>query len=154
MDKLRIRLPSNYKLSDDDAEIISDEIGWSPEKIQSMLLTQYITNPDSLDRATIKGATDSKSLGDSQISDVIEPDDAAGINLRREDLNDAMDTLTDREVAVLKLRFGWDEGRKRTLEEVGQDFGVTRERIRQIEEKALSKLRENRTLMERTMGTY
>ena len=72
---------------------------------------------------------------------VMVPVDAATQTLLREQIDEAMDTLTDREQKVLRLRFGLDDGRARTLEEVGKDFDVTRERIRQIEAKALRKLR-------------
>ena len=65
----------------------------------------------------------------------------ASFVLLKEQLDDVLDTLTSRERKVLQLRFGLDDGRTRTLEEVGQEFGVTRERIRQIEAKALRKLR-------------
>ena len=84
---------------------------------------------------------------DSHLGDFIEdqdapaPADAASFMLLREQLEDVLETLTDRENRVLRLRFGLDDGRARTLEEVGQFFGVTRERIRQIEAKALRKLR-------------
>ena len=84
---------------------------------------------------------------DSHLGDFIEdqdapaPADAASFMLLKEQLEDVLDTLTPREEKVLRLRFGLDDGRARTLEEVGQNFGVTRERIRQIEAKALRKLR-------------
>ena len=84
---------------------------------------------------------------DSHLGDFIEdrnapaPPEAATIQLRKEEVANALGTLTERERRVLQLRFGIDDGRSRTLEEVGRDFGVTRERIRQIEAKALRKLR-------------
>ena len=84
---------------------------------------------------------------DSHLSDFIEdqrapaPSDLASLQLLREQVEDALDSLSGRERRVLQLRFGLDDGRQRTLEEVGREFGVTRERIRQIEAKALRKLR-------------
>jgi len=78
---------------------------------------------------------------DSHLGDFIEddnalaPDDAATFTMLREQLIDVLDTLTPREQKVLRLRFGLDDGRARTLEEVGKEFDVTRERIRQIEAK-------------------
>ena len=69
------------------------------------------------------------------------PAEAAAYTLLKEQLGEVLDTLTERERQVLRLRFGLDDGRQRTLEEVGQQFKVTRERIRQIEAKALRKLR-------------
>ncbi|MDD2422037.1 MAG: RNA polymerase sigma factor RpoD [Heliobacteriaceae bacterium] len=84
---------------------------------------------------------------DSHLGDFIEdqdapaPAEAASFILLKEQLEEVLDTLTPREMKVLRLRFGLDDGRSRTLEEVGQEFGVTRERIRQIEAKALRKLR-------------
>lgn len=88
------------------------------------------------------GEEEDSHLGDFiPDEDAIAPADAAAYVLLREQLNDVLSTLTDREQKVLKLRFGLEDGRARTLEEVGQEFGVTRERIRQIEAKALRKLR-------------
>ena len=84
---------------------------------------------------------------DSNLSDFIEdqrapaPSEIASLQLLREQVEDALDSLGGRERRVLQLRFGLDDGRQRTLEEVGREFGVTRERIRQIEAKALRKLR-------------
>jgi len=84
---------------------------------------------------------------DSHLGDFIEdpdasaPEDAAAYEMLKEQMEDILDTLTDREESVLRLRFGLDDGKTRTLEEVGKVFGVTRERIRQIEAKALRKLR-------------
>ena len=84
---------------------------------------------------------------DSHLGDFIEdvdspaPAEAASYTLLREQLNEVLHTLTPREEQVLKLRFGLDDGRTRTLEEVGKVFNITRERIRQIEAKALRKLR-------------
>ena len=69
------------------------------------------------------------------------PSEAAAFTLLKEELDKVLETLTDRERKVLRLRFGLDDGRARTLEEVGREFNVTRERIRQIEAKALRKLR-------------
>ena len=88
---------------------------------------------------------------DSHLGDFIEdhdapaPADAASFSLLREKLNEVLDTLSSREREVLELRFGLNDGRQRTLEEVGQHFGVTRERIRQIEAKALRRLRSKRS---------
>lgn len=87
---------------------------------------------------------------DSHLGDFIEdhdapaPADAASFALLREKLNEVLNTLSTREREVLELRFGLKDGRQRTLEEVGQHFGVTRERIRQIEAKALRRLRSKR----------
>lgn len=84
---------------------------------------------------------------DSHLGDFIQDDkvpvpaEAAAATLLKEQLNEVLDTLTDREQKVLRLRFGMNDGRARTLEEVGKEFDVTRERIRQIEAKALRKLR-------------
>ncbi|MCR5418434.1 MAG: RNA polymerase sigma factor RpoD [Lachnospiraceae bacterium] len=88
------------------------------------------------------GEEEDSHLGDFiQDDNVPVPADAAAFTLLREQLNEVLDTLTEREQKVLKLRFGLDDGNARTLEEVGKEFNVTRERIRQIEAKALRKLR-------------
>ena len=105
------------------------------------------------DRALVLAALESVSAvclfkeGDSHLGDFIQDDnvpvpaDAAAFTLLKEQLVEVLSTLTDREQKVLRLRFGLDDGRARTLEEVGKEFNVTRERIRQIEAKALRKLR-------------
>ena len=93
----------------------------------------------------VKGVGDES--GDVSFGDFIPdndapaPAEAASHTLLKEQLNEVLNTLTDREAKVLKLRFGLEDGRSRTLEEVGKEFNVTRERIRQIEAKALRKLR-------------
>ena len=88
------------------------------------------------------GEEEDSHLGDFIPDDNMPvPSDAATYTLLREQLNDVLDTLTPREKKVLILRFGLKDGRARTLEEVGKEFNVTRERIRQIEAKALRKLR-------------
>ena len=88
------------------------------------------------------GEEEDSHLGDFiSDDDVPEPSDAASFTLLKEQLMDVLKTLTPREEKVLKLRFGIEDGRTRTLEEVGREFNVTRERIRQIEAKALRKLR-------------
>ena len=88
------------------------------------------------------GEEEDSHLGDFiPDEDVPAPADAAANTMLKEQLGNALDTLTGREEKVLRLRFGLDDGKQRTLEEVGKEFNVTRERIRQIEAKALRKLR-------------
>lgn len=119
-------------------EEIAREMDISVERVREIL--KIAQEPVSLE--TPIGEEDDSHLGDFiEDQDVQAPADAAAFELLREQLEDVLDTLTPREQKVLRLRFGLDDGRTRTLEEVGQVFGVTRERIRQIEAKALRKLR-------------
>lgn len=119
-------------------EEIGKEMELSPEKVREIL--KIAQEPVSLE--TPIGEEDDSHLGDFiEDQDAQAPSDAAAYELLKEQLEDVLDTLTDREENVLRLRFGLDDGRTRTLEEVGKVFGVTRERIRQIEAKALRKLR-------------
>ncbi|WLD92109.1 RNA polymerase sigma factor RpoD [Alkalihalobacillus sp. AL-G] len=119
-------------------EEIGNEMDLSPEKVREIL--KIAQEPVSLE--TPIGEEDDSHLGDFiEDQDALAPSDAAAYELLKEQLEDVLDTLTDREENVLRLRFGLDDGRTRTLEEVGKVFGVTRERIRQIEAKALRKLR-------------
>jgi RNA polymerase primary sigma factor len=119
-------------------EEIGEEMDLSPEKVREIL--KIAQEPVSLE--TPIGEEDDSHLGDFiEDADAQSPSDHAAYELLKEQLEDVLDTLTDREENVLRLRFGLDDGRTRTLEEVGKVFGVTRERIRQIEAKALRKLR-------------
>ncbi len=120
------------------AEEIAVEMELTPEKVRE--IQKIAQEPVSLE--TPIGEEDDSHLGDFIPDDEAPaPADAAAYELLKEQLEDVLDTLTEREENVLRLRFGLDDGRTRTLEEVGKVFGVTRERIRQIEAKALRKLR-------------
>lgn len=119
-------------------EEIGAEMDLSPEKVREIL--KIAQEPVSLE--TPIGEEDDSHLGDFiEDQDATSPAEHAAYELLKEQLESVLDTLTDREENVLRLRFGLDDGRTRTLEEVGKVFGVTRERIRQIEAKALRKLR-------------
>ena len=119
-------------------EEIAKEMEISVEKV--MEIQKIAQDPVSLE--TPIGEEDDSHLGDFiQDEDSPAPQDSAAHTLLREQLEEVMDTLTPREAMVLKLRFGLEDGKARTLEEVGKQFDVTRERIRQIEAKALRKLR-------------
>lgn len=119
-------------------EEIGAEMDLPTEKVREIL--KISQEPVSLE--TPIGEEDDSHLGDFiEDHEATSPADNAAYELLKEQLEDVLDTLTDREENVLRLRFGLDDGRTRTLEEVGKVFGVTRERIRQIEAKALRKLR-------------
>ena len=120
----------------------SDEIGsamdFSPDKVREIM--KISQEPVSLE--TPIGEEEDSHLGDFiEDRSTMAPAEAASFRLLKEQVSEVLDTLTERERKVLQLRFGLEDGRSRTLEGVGMEFGVTRERIRQIEAKALRKLR-------------
>ncbi len=121
-------------------EEIGEEMDMEPEKVLEVKKLTINQQPASLD-------TPIGEENDSQLKDFIEdqdspsPDLLASSELLKDQLDNVLDTLTDREKRVIELRYGLEDGRQRTLEEVGTEFGVTRERIRQIQAKALRKLR-------------
>jgi RNA polymerase primary sigma factor len=119
-------------------EEIAEQMELTPEKVREILKVSQ--EPVSLE--TPIGEEEDSHLGDFiEDSDAVVPIDAASFILLQEQLESVLDTLNDREKQVIRLRFGLIDGHPHTLEEVGREFGVTRERIRQIESKTLSKLR-------------
>jgi len=123
---------------DPSPEEIAAEMDIPPERVRE--IQKIAQEPVSLE--TPIGEEEDSHLGDFiEDEDAPAPAEAASFILLKEQLEEVLETLTTREEKVLRLRFGLDDGRARTLEEVGQEFGVTRERIRQIEAKALRKLR-------------
>ena len=123
---------------DPTPEQIAERMDMTPDKVREIL--KIAQEPVSLE--TPIGEEDDSHLGDFIEDEVIEnPVDYTTRVVLREQLDEVLDTLTDREENVLRLRFGFDDGKMRTLEDVGKVFNVTRERIRQIEAKALRKLR-------------
>ncbi len=119
-------------------EEIGNVMGMSADKVREIM--KIAQDPVSLE--TPIGEEEDSHLGDFIPDDASPaPADAASYSLLKEQLNEVLKTLTPREESVLKLRFGLEDGRTRTLEEVGKEFNITRERIRQIEAKALRKLR-------------
>ena len=123
---------------DPSAEEIAEKLNMPAERVREIM--RIAQDPVSLE--TPIGEEEDSHLGDFiPDDDAPAPADAASLMLLKEQLNDVLSTLTDREAKVLKLRFGLEDGRSRTLEEVGKEFDVTRERTRQIEAKAQRKLR-------------
>jgi len=117
---------------------IGEEMGITPERVREIIKVSQ--DPVSLE--TPIGEEEDSHLGDFvPDQEAVSPSDAASLTMLRTEVEDILDTLTPRERRVLQLRFGLIDGHQRTLEEVGKRFGVTRERIRQIEAKALRKLR-------------
>ncbi len=124
--------------TDPTPEQIGAVMDLAPDRVRE--IQKVAQEPVSLE--TPIGEEEDSHLGDFiEDEDAPAPDEAASYILLKEQLEEVLETLTPREAKVLRLRFGLDDGRSRTLEEVGQEFGVTRERIRQIEAKALRKLR-------------
>ncbi len=123
---------------DPTPEEIGAEMGMSPDRVRE--IQKISQEPVSLE--TPIGEEEDSQLGDFiEDSTAIAPPDAASDSMLREQLEQVLDGLADRERKVIKFRFGLEDGHPRTLEEVGKEFGVTRERIRQIESKTLAKLR-------------
>ena len=123
---------------DPSYEEIAKEMDLPVEKVRE--ISKIAQEPVSLE--TPIGEEEDSHLGDFiPDDDIPSPADAAAFSMLKDQLNEVLATLTDREQEVLRLRFGLDDGRQRTLEEVGKQFNVTRERIRQIEAKAIRKLR-------------
>lgn len=121
-----------------EIEELAAETDMSPEKVRNIM--RISQHPVSLEKPI--GEEEDSHLGDFiPDDDIPSPEQQASFTLLKEQLNEVLGTLVKREEKVLRLRFGLDDGRPRTLEEVGKEFGVTRERIRQIEAKALRKLR-------------
>ncbi|MGM0367076.1 MAG: RNA polymerase sigma factor RpoD [Actinomycetota bacterium] len=119
-------------------EEIGKKMDFSPEKVREIM--KISQEPVSLE--TPIGEEEDSHLGDFiEDSEVEAPSDAASFTMLQEQLREVLNTLNERERKVIQLRFGLQDGHPRTLEEVGREFGVTRERIRQIESKTLSKLR-------------
>lgn len=125
-------------------EELSKELEMEPEKIEYIMkIKQDIS---SLDAAVGRdGEEDDSVLGDFiEDEETVSPEDSAASQLLKEQISDILNTLSDREQKIIRMRFGLDGGKNHTLEEVGQEFAVTRERIRQIEAKALTKLRKHK----------
>lgn len=123
-------------------EELATEMEMEPEKVEYVMkIKQDITSLD----ANVRDDDDDSVLGDFiEDEEAQSPEESASTQLLKEQVKDMLSVLTDREQKILKMRFGLDDGKSHTLEEVGQEFSVTRERIRQIEAKALSKLRKHK----------
>lgn len=123
-------------------EELAAEMEMEPEKIEYVMkIKQDITSLD----ANVRDDDDDSVLGDFiEDEEAQSPEESAAIQLLKEQVKNMLGVLTEREQKILKMRFGLEDGKSHTLEEVGQEFSVTRERIRQIEAKALSKLRKHK----------
>ena len=136
-----IRIQRNL-LQDLGREPTPEEIGAEMDIVTDKVRDILNFAPEPVALETPIGEEADSHLGDfCEDNEAISPADSAAYQMLKEQLESVLDTLTDREENVLRLRFGLEDGRTRTLEEVGKVFGVTRERIRQIEAKALRKLR-------------
>ena len=125
-------------------EELAKELDMEPEKVEYVIkIKQDIS---SLDAGVGRDGDEEDSvLGDFiEDEDTVSPEDSATNQLLKEQVNDVLSSLSDREQKIVRMRFGLDNGKSHTLEEVGQEFAVTRERIRQIEAKALTKLRRHK----------
>ena len=125
-------------------EELAEELEMTPEKIEYVIkIKQDITSLDA-------GIGRDGDEEDSTLSDFVEdedsitPEESAATQLLKEQVKEVLSSLSDREQKIIRMRFGLDNGKNHTLEEVGQEFAVTRERIRQIEAKALVKLRKHK----------
>lgn len=125
-------------------EELAKELEMEPEKVEYVMKIKQDIH--SLDAGVGRDGDDEDSvLGDFiEDEDAASPEDAAAGQLLKEQVQEILDVLTEREQKILKMRFGLEDGKSHTLEEVGQEFSVTRERIRQIEAKALTKLRKHK----------
>ena len=126
---------------DPSPEEIGAELDMAPTKVKQVM--QVAERPLSLEM-TIHEEDDASLTDFIEDEDTITPEESATGQLLKEQVKDMLSALTDREQKILKLRFGLEDGKQHTLEEVGQEFSVTRERIRQIEAKALAKLRKHK----------
>ena len=144
--RVRDRLTSELG-RDPDEEEIAQELEIPRERVPLLvgLAKQDVSLEELIDQEEVDGAdlADQGQIDGADLSDssILSPDDTASYEQLKDQISDVLDTLTPREQKVLRLRFGLEDGRSRTLEEVGKEFSVTRERIRQIEAKALDKLR-------------
>ena len=150
LDKQDFQMITSFKQTYIDALKHYYFVGGMPEAVQSFTENKDFNEVREIQKISLEPVSLETPIGeedDSHLGDFIEdegamsPNDYAANELLKDELNDVLLELTDREEKVLRLRFGLDDGRTRTLEEVGREFNVTRERIRQIEAKALRKLK-------------